>query len=89
MKLILRQNSEDIRKKITEAGIDVCICAQFHNAVWLDYLEETRSVHGVGYFGDEHETRSVAEEIGSFILDCRDPYICRDVEEFIEKIKSL
>ena len=89
MDLILRANNEEIRQALKAAGIEVCVCASFVDAVWLHYLPETNSVHGVGYYGEENETRSVAEEIGSFILDCKEPYLCRDVEEFIDKICSL
>lgn len=88
MTLILRENSEEIRQKIKDAGIDVCLCASFKNAVWLTY-GYTDSVHGVGYYGSENGTRSVMEEICSFILDCKQPHFCKDVDEFIADIYDM
>ena len=48
MVLVLKENSEAIRKKITDAGITVCACASFEGARWLDFqpdLCEHKTVH--------------------------------------------
>lgn len=88
MVLVLKENSEAIRKKITDAGITVCACASFEGARWLDfypYLETYREVHGIGY-GDE--TMDGDTDIAMFLHDNPDACFCKDVDEFINKIKE-
>ena len=87
---ILKENSESIRKKITDAGIRVCICASFKDAVWLDYSTVVANgVHGIGYFGEDVETHSVEEELARFLAECKNPIFCKDVDEFIKLIKEF
>lgn len=87
---ILKNNSEEIRKKITDSGIRVCICASFKDACWLDYSTVVANgVHGIGYFGEEVEIHSVEEELARFIAECKNPTFCKDVDEFISLIKEF
>ena len=87
--ILLKQNSEDIRRQIREAGIDVCICAAFADSIWLDFYPSVGSVHGIGYAYEgmtpeetilfiEHEWKKYDTEV----------VLCMDVEGFIEKIKE-
>lgn len=87
---ILKENSESIRKKITDAGIRVCICASFVDADWLDYSTVVANgVHGIGYFGEEVGTHSVEEELARFLAECKNPIFCKDVDEFIRLINEF
>lgn len=89
MTIILKENSEEIRMKIADAGIDVCRCASFIDACWLDYSPGvTDSVHGVGYYGLEMGTKSREEECARFLAECKEPVFCDGVDEFIETIKE-
>lgn len=53
MIVFIKQNSPEIRKKLGDAGYSVCHCAEFEDAIWLDYhpfiMEMYRDIHGVGY----------------------------------------
>ena len=78
---ILKQNSEEIRQKIKDAGIRVCICASFKDSCWLDYSTVVANgVHGIGYF---------EEELARFLAECKKPIFCKDVDEFIRLIKKF
>lgn len=87
---ILKENSEEIRRRIVQNGIHICACTTFKNAVWLDYSTVVANcVHGIGYFGEEVGTRSVEEELARFLAECRNPIFCKDVDEFIRLIKEF
>ena len=90
MTYILRDNSEEIRQKILDAGIGVCVCASFKDACWLVFHTSIhgKEVHGVGYYGEETNTKTQEEELKRFINECKYPYYCVDVNEFIERIKE-
>lgn len=84
---ILKRNSEAIRRKIKKAGIDVCICATFKDADWLDFHPNiTNSVHGVGY---PHEGMTKEETLAMFEYECEEPVYCKTVDEFIRLIKEF
>lgn len=85
--LILKDNSKDIISKLKEAGINCCTCCTF-NAPWLEFnFGVTNLVHGVGY-PDEDEGTTSEQELERFVAECKNPYYCKDVEEFITKIKE-
>ena len=84
---ILKENSEAIRKKITDAGIDVCHCASFVDAGWLDYSTVVANgVHGNGY-PYEGMTREATRAM--FLHEVKNPVWCKDVDEFIKLIKDF
>lgn len=84
---ILKENSDAIRQKIRDAGIDVCLCAQFIGADWLDYHTKVgNGVHGNGY---PHEGMTKEETRALFLHKVKNPVFCKDVEEFIRLIKEF
>jgi hypothetical protein len=84
---ILKENSEEIRKKITDAGIYVCHCANFFDADWLDYhTSVANGVHGNGY---PYEGMTKEETRAMFLHEVKNPIWCKDVEEFIRLIKEF
>lgn len=84
---VLKENSEEIRQRIKDVGIDVCPCATFQGSCWLDYSTRVANgVHGVGYYGEENETHSQQEELARFVSECRNMVVCKDVDEFLAKI---
>ena len=86
---ILKENTEEIRNKIEQSGIDVCVCCKFIDACWLDYSTNvSNGVHGVGYWGEDNFTHSQQEELDLYLSEVQDPIWCKDVDEFIERIKE-
>lgn len=84
---ILKENYEDIRKKITDAGISVCFCASFVDADWLDFSTAVNNgVHGVGY---PYEGMTKDETLALYQHEVKNPIWCNDVEEFIKLIKEF
>ena len=83
---ILKENSEAIRKKITDAGISVCFCASFADADWLDYSTAVgNGVHGVGF---PFEGMTKEETLALYQHEVKNPIWCKDVDMFIERIKA-
>lgn len=89
MTILLKENSEEVRQKILDAGVGVCVCASFEDACWLDFHTSimSRKVHGVGYYGEEVGTKTQEEECERFLAEARDLYVCKDVDEFIILVK--
>ena len=84
---ILKNNSEEIRKKVTDAGISVCFCASFAGADWLDFSTAVNNgVHGVGY-PDVGMTKE--ETLALYKHEVKNPIWCKDVDEFINLIKEF
>jgi len=83
---ILKDNSEEIRKKISDAGIHVCHCSKFDDSDWLDYSTAVgNGVHGKGY---PFEGMTKEETRALFLHEVKNPIWCEDVDEFIEKINE-
>ena len=84
--LVLKENSEEIRQKIRDAGIDMCWCACHVDADWLDFdLDSPNGVHGNGY-AYEGMTK---EQTRAMFLDEDEPILyCKDVDEFINEIQK-
>ena len=84
---ILKENSEAIRKKITDAGINVCLCASFTEADWLEYSTlVANGVHGNGY---PFEGMTKEETRALFLHEVKNPVWCDTVDEFIKLIKEF
>jgi hypothetical protein len=86
--LILKEHTLETVKKLIDAGIPCCTCVDYTEAPWLDYNHSiTKYVHSVGYPDNDEGTTS-EQELKRFVDECKDPYYCKDVEEFITKIKE-
>lgn len=85
--IVLKENNEAIRKKIEEAGIELCPCASFEDSIWLDYSDITPNiVHGVGY-PFEYETPE--QHLRNFEAEIKGHAVwCKDVNEFIKEIQN-
>ena len=84
---ILKNNSEEIRKKIKDAGIDVCYCASFVDSDWLEY--HTSIANGVHGNGSPLEGMTKEETRALFLHEVKNPIWCKDVDEFIKLIKEF
>ena len=85
--IVLKQNSREIREKISDAGIDVCHCAGFFDAVWLDFYPSVGNVHGLGYPYEGMTKEQTIEFIQYDWNKCgTDVIYCKDVDEFITQI---
>ena len=83
---ILKMNSEEIRKKITDAGIYVCPCASFADADWLNFHTSVNNgVHGNGY---PYEGMTKEETRALFLHEVKNPVWCDTVDDFINEIKE-
>lgn len=83
---ILKNNSEEIRKKITDAGISLCVCASFADVDWLEYSTVVgNGVHGNGY---PFEGMTKEETRALFLHEVKNPVWCENVDEFINEIKK-
>lgn len=87
--ILLRQNSQEIRDAIKASGIDVCICANFVDSVWIYYYHTVGSVHGIGYpYEDMTSEQTIAfieyewKQYDTKLIECK------DVQEFINEIKK-
>lgn len=87
MALVLKENSPEIREKIRQAGINVCSCAEYKDSVWLDFMG-INGVHGVGYSDETEGNLTVEQALARFQADVKDIVYCKDVNEFITKIKN-
>lgn len=86
--LILKENNPQIREKLLAAGIECCECCEF-KAPWLNYNRAiTPLVHSVGYPSDAEDTTTEEQRLDCYVKECKDPYYCKDIEEFINKIKE-
>lgn len=84
--LVLKDNSEEIRQKIRDAGINVCWCASHVDADWLDFsVDDQNGVHGNGY-AYEGMTKEQTREL--FLHEDEPILWCKDVDEFISEIKK-
>lgn len=84
---ILKNNSEEIRKKITDAGIHVCPCSKFDDSDWLDYhTSVANGVHGNGY---PFEGMTKEQTMALFLHEVKNPIWCENVDEFIRLIKEF
>lgn len=84
---VLKQNTPEIRERIRQAGIDVCFCADFVDADWLDYhTAVANAVHGNGY---PYEGMTKEETRAMFLNEVQNPVYCKDVDEFIKLIKEF
>lgn len=86
--LILKENTPQIREKLLADGIKCCECCDF-KAPWLNYNHSiTHLVHGVGYPSSDEDTTTEEQRLNCYVKECKDPYYCESVEEFINKIKE-
>ena len=84
---ILKDNSEEIRKKILYAGISVCFCASFAGADWLDFSTAFNDgVHGVGF---PFDGMTKEEMLALYKHEVKNTVWCKDVDEFINLIKEF
>lgn len=87
---VLKENSEEIRERIKDAGIDVCPCANFQGSCWLDYSTRVANgVHVAGYYDGVDGVTSQEEELARFISECTNMVVCKDIDEFINSIKEF
>ncbi len=89
MKCFLRLNSPEIREKLTQNGIFVCLCCEFEDAEWL-CCQDSKIVHGI-YPDDEYSEELLGnKEVfkDTFLLTHKDYIDCReDISLFIKTIE--
>lgn len=89
MTYVYKHNTETVRNALEKAGIKLCQCCSFKNAVWLSFSGVTDMVHGVGYSDETDGNRTVDEVLTWFKKDCNDIYYCNSIRTFINSIKTM
>lgn len=89
----LADNSPEIRQELKEAGIDLCRCCEFEDAIWLHYIKDTNRVHGVGYKNEIKYINFTPQGMVQSVLwdDIEYGYdvtIVHDVKDFIKLIRQ-
>lgn len=90
--IILKVNSSLVRKRLEDAGLKVCLCCAFDQAVWLHCCntEMEYDIHGVGYPHEEMDLYKVEEVLNQFISESGNIIDCDfDVDKFIERCIKL
>lgn len=89
----IRKNTPELIDKLKNLGFDICPCTQFKNSVWLDIYKEINSdqsdkpysIHGVGYWDEFEDIKSLEESLGRFLdenQNSQDPAIdCGENEQ--------
>ena len=62
----IRKNTHELREKLEKLGYNICPCALFYDACWLDTNVET--VHGIGY-SDETYPLPQEEQLKRFLAE--------------------
>lgn len=62
----IRKNTPELREKLEKLGYNICPCALFYDACWLDTNVET--VHGIGY-SDETYPLPQEEQLKRFLAE--------------------
>ena len=75
---LIKKNTPELRKKLEDAGLSVCICTTFEDADWLSCWGSHMSydVHGV-YPDDIDDLKET------------NPIICESDDEFINMCKQI
>lgn len=93
MQVVLKVNSKAIRNRLEEAGLELCSCCTFDQAVWLHLSsnlckEVMCKIHGIGYSSEEGD--KVEKILRMFEIEETDYTDCGyDVEKFIELYKQM
>lgn len=85
---LIKKNTPELRKKLEDAGLSVCICATFEDADWLSCWGPHMSydVHGV-YPDDINDlSKEVYQEM---YLKETNSIICESDDEFINMCKQI
>lgn len=62
----IRKNTHELREKLEKLGYNICPCALFYDACWLDTNVDT--VHGIGY-SDETYPLPQEEQLKRFLAE--------------------
>ena len=62
----IRKNTPELREKLEKLGYNICPCALFYDACWLDTNVDT--VHGIGY-SDETYPLPQEEQLKRFLKE--------------------
>lgn len=85
---LIKKNTPELRKKLEDAGLSVCICTTFEDADWLSCWGSHMSydVHGVYPDGIDDLSKEAYQE--DFIKEIN-PIICESEDEFINMCKQF
>lgn len=86
----LTKNSKEIQEQLKSLGFDVCICADFEGAKWLNTCDGYH-IHGLGYMDKEMfpEWDCPEKMIVNFALFESNWFITDNIDEFVEACNEL
>ena len=87
----IRKNTSQLQNKLADIGYNVCLCASFTSAKWLNTLPINGTIHGKGYFDAEMEFAdwTVEKELSRFVSDNPKYVDCGENEDLFLAIAAL
>ena len=85
---LIKKNTPELRKKLEDAGLSVCICTTFEDADWLSCWGPHMSYDVHGVYPDDINDLSKEAYQEDFIKEIN-PIICESEDEFINMCKQF
>ena len=85
---IIKNNTPELRQRLEQAGISVCICSSFKEADWLCCWESNVAYDVHGVYPDDINDLSKEAYQEDFIKEIN-PIICESEDEFINMCKQF
>ena len=82
---LIKKNTPELRKKLEDAGLSVCICTTFEDADWLSCWGSHMSYD---VYPDDVDDLS-KESYQEMYLKETNPIICESEDEFINMCKQI
>lgn len=82
---LIKKNTPELRQRLEQAGISVCICTTFEDADWLSCWESNMAYDVHGVYPDDLSKEAYLE----MYLKETNPIICESEDEFINMCKQF
>lgn len=85
---LIKKNTPELRKKLEDAGLSVCICTTFEDADWLSCWGSHMSYDVHGVYPDDVDDLSKEAYLEMYLKETN-PIICESDDEFINMCKQI
>jgi hypothetical protein len=85
---LIKKNTPELRKKLEDAGLSVCICTTFEDADWLSCWGSHMSYDIHGVYPDDVDDLSKEAYLEMYLKETN-PIICESDDEFINMCKQI
>lgn len=89
--VFIKNNTEEIRNKLKEAGFTLCVCTKFKDAIWLCYHPNkhmTYDIHGEGY-ADEGDLDEKYSPLLRIQMRLETPGYYSEEREFFDTVEEF